>query len=313
MARVTKTMAVLFADITESTSLYQKLGDVGARNVVDACLTLVTSVLPRYEGKLVKTIGDEAFCVFPTADLAVLAASEMQTLVVSNKPGGHSIMIHIGLHYGSVLVEDDDVFGDTVNAAAYLTAVATAGQIITTEATEMQLSAPLKSVVRPIFHTTLKGSTEESIIYQVLWRTDTHDITDVSLRDRKLLPLDTSSMLVSKGDELVRVDQWHPAIVIGREKECDLVVSDKYASRQHLTIKLVRTQFYLYDHSINGTYVTPENGEEVHVLRRDMMLDGAGEIRVGRERLEHPTEVIRFMRDRRSMFRPATGKFHDRD
>ncbi|HKA45425.1 MAG TPA: adenylate/guanylate cyclase domain-containing protein [Burkholderiales bacterium] len=306
-------MAVLFADISDSTSLYQKLGDAGARTVVDACLTLVTSVLPRYEGRLVKTIGDEAFCVFPSADLAVRAASEMQTLVASSKPGGRTVRIHIGLHYGSVLIEEDDIFGDTVNAAAYLTAVATAGQIITTEATELELSAALKSVVRPIFHSTLKGSQQESIIYEVIWRTDTHDITDVSFRERKVIPMDTGSMLVSLGDEEVRVNQWHPAIVVGREQECDLVVTDKYASRQHLTIKLVRTQFYLYDHSINGTYVTPENGEEVHVLRRDMMLDGAGEIRVGRERLEHPTEVIRFRRDRRSIFRPATGKFQDSD
>ena len=137
-------MAVLFADVTDSTSLYQKLGDVPARNIINACLTLIAGVLPRYEGRVVKTIGDELMCVFPSADLAVLAASEMQSLVASSKPGNYPVLIHVGLHYGSVLVEQDDVFGDTVNAAAYLTAVATAGQILTTEATERGLSAALK-------------------------------------------------------------------------------------------------------------------------------------------------------------------------
>jgi hypothetical protein len=303
MTRETKTMAVLFADITESTSLYQELGDAAARNVVAACLALITGILPRYEGRLVKTIGDAAFCVFPSADLAVLAASEMQSLVTSSRPGDRSIMIHIGLHYGSVIAEQDDVFGDTVNAAAYITAVSTAGQILTTEATERQLSAALKYVVRPIFYTILKGSEHESVIYQVLWHTDNHDITDVQLRDRKTIPHDTGSMLVTMAEERVRVDQWHPAIVLGRDKDCDLMVSDRFASRKHLSIKLVGTHFYLYDHSINGTYVALESGEEVHVLRRELLLDGSGEIRAGRSRVERPPEVFTYAHDRRSMFR----------
>ena len=303
MARETSTMAVLFADITESTSLYQKLGDVAARNIVEACLGLVTSVLPRYEGRLVKTIGDEAMCVFPSADLAGLAASEVQSLIASKNPGNHSLTMHLGLHYGAVLLEDGDVFGDTVNSAAYLTAMATAGQILTTEATEKQLSAALKSVVRPVFYTILKGSQQETVVFQVLWRTDTSDITDVILRDRKTIPHDTGSLVVTLGDERVRVDQWRPAVVVGREADCDLVVQDRFSSRKHFSIKLVRTHFYLFDHSINGTYVALESGEEVHVLRRELLLDGAGEIRIGRGRADRPLEVITFERDRRSMFR----------
>jgi hypothetical protein len=296
-------MAVLFADITESTGLYQKLGDLAARRIVDACMTLVSGVMSRFEGRLVKTIGDEALCVFPNADLAVLAASEIQTLVASSKPGNHEIAMHLGLHYGPVLLEENDVFGDTVNAAAFLTAVATAGQILTTEAVEQHLSAALKSVVRPVFYTILKGSAHETVIYEVLWRTDRHDITDVILRDRKTIPADTGSLIVTLREERIRVDQWRPAVVMGREQDCDLVVNDKFASRKHLSIKLVRTHFYLFDHSINGTFVALESGEEVHVLRRELLLDGSGEIRVGRGRAEHPPDVVSFQRDRRSMFR----------
>jgi len=296
-------MAVLFADISESTSLYQKLGDAAARNIVNACLTLINGVLPRYDGRLVKTIGDEVMCVFPGADLAVLAASEMQSLVAATKPGNYPVMIHIGLHYGSVLVEEGDVFGDTVNVAAYLAAVATAEQILTTEATEQCLSAALKSCVRPIFHAVLKGAEHESTVYQVLWRTDSINLTDVNLHSNKTIPGDTGSLLLTLDEERVRVDQWRPGIVIGRSQECDLVVTDRFASRQHLSIKLVRTYFYLFDHSINGTFVSLESGEEVHVLRRELLLDGSGQICVGRSRVERPGEIIIFTRDRRSMFR----------
>ncbi len=296
-------MAVVFADISESTSLYQKLGDVAARNIVNACLTLIIGILARYEGRLVKTIGDEVMCVFPSADLAVLAASDMQSQVAASRPGNYPVSIHVGLHYGPVLVEDDDVFGDTVNVAAYLAAAATADQILTTEATEQCLSAALKSCVRPIFHAVLKGAVEESTVFQVLWRTDKVDLTDVNLHSSKMIPGDMGSLLVTLDEERMRVDQWRLSILIGRSKECDLLVNDSFSSRKHLTIKLVRTHFYLFDHSINGTFVSLASGEEIHVLRRELLLDGSGQICVGRSRTEKPTEIITFNRDRRSMFR----------
>ena len=303
MKRQTRNLAVMFADISESTSLYQKLGDAAARNIVNACLKVVNSVLARYDGRLVKTIGDEVMCVFPHADLAVLAASDMQAQVSASKPGNYPVSIHIGLHYGPVLIEKDDVFGDTVNVAAYLRAAATAEQILTTDAVERCLSAALKACVRPIFNAVLKGSEHESTVYQVLWRADRTDLTDVNLQPNKFIPGDTGALLVTLDEERVRVDQWRTGIVIGRAKDCDLVVTDNFASRRHLSIKLVRTHFYLFDHSINGTFVSLGSGEEVHVLRRELLLDGSGEICVGRSRVERPSGVITFEPDRRSMYR----------
>jgi adenylate cyclase len=303
MNRQTRTLAVMFADISDSTSLYQKLGDAAARNIVNACLKVINGVLARYEGRLVKTIGDEVMCVFPDADRAVLAASDMQAQVTATKPGNYPVSIHVGLHYGPVLVEENDVFGDTVNVAAYLRAAATAEQILTTDAVERCLTAALKTCVRPIFNAVLKGSEHESTVYQVLWRTDRTDLTDVNLQPNKMIPGDTGALLVTLDEERVRVDQWRTGIVIGRSKDCDLVVTDNFASRRHLSIKLVRTHFYLFDHSINGTFVSLGSGEEVHVLRRELLLDGSGEICVGRSRVERPSGVITFEPDRRSMYR----------
>ncbi len=295
-------MTVLFADISDSTALYQKLGDAAARNIVNNCLSLITGILPRFDGRLVKTIGDEVMCVFPSADLAVLAASDMQAKVAACG-GEHPVTIHIGLHYGPVLAEEGDVYGDTVNVAAYLAAVATPEQILTTEFTEQCLSASLKACVRPIFHAVLKGTSEESTVFQVLWRTDNVNITDVNLRSSKTIPGDTGSLLVTLNDERARVDPWHTNVVVGRAPECDLVVTDKFASRRHFSIRLVRTHFYLFDHSINGSFVSLESGEEVHVLRRELLLGGSGQVCMGRSRVESPPEIITFARDRRAMFR----------
>ena len=132
MTRQTQYLAVLFADISDSTRLYSTLGDNAARVVVNATLSLISNVVERNQGRIVKTIGDEVMCVFQRADNAVLAAGEMQSQVDAKRPGKYHVKIHIGLHYGPVLVENNDVFGDTVNAAAYLRAVAAAEQILTT-------------------------------------------------------------------------------------------------------------------------------------------------------------------------------------
>jgi len=55
----------------------------------------------------------------------------------------------------------------------------------------------------------------------------------------------------------------HPRIVIGRAKGCDLVIGDKLASRQHCTLEARDDEFFLLDHSTNGTYVTVEGEHEI--------------------------------------------------
>ena len=303
MTRQTQNLAILFADISDSTKLYRTLGDNAARVVVNACLSLISGVVERYKGRIVKTIGDEVMCVFRRADDAVMAASEMQAQVDAKRPGKTHVQIHVGLHYGPVLVEDNDVFGDTVNAAAYLTAVAAAEQILTTEATERNLSPELKAKVRPVFKAVLKGSTDESTVYQVVWHKDTADLTDVNLRSHKIIPGDQGSLIVAHRNLSLRLDQSRPNITIGRGENCDMVVHEKLASRKHVSIRLLRTHFYLVDHSLNGTFVTLESGEEVHVLRKELLLDGTGKLTLGLSSTEGAADVITFTRDRRSIYR----------
>lgn len=303
MTRQTQNLAILFADISDSTKLYSTLGDNAARVVVNVCLSLISGVVERYKGRIVKTIGDAVMCVFRRADDAVLAASEMQAQVDAKRPGKIPLQIHVGLHYGPVLVEDNDVFGDTVNAAAYLTAVAAAEQILTTEATERNLSSELKAKVRPVFKAILKGSTDESTVYQVVWHKDTADLTDVNLRSHKIIPGDQGSLIVAHRNLSLRLDQSRPNITIGRGENCDMVVHEKLASRKHVSIRLLRTHFYLVDHSLNGTFVTLESGEEVHVLRKELLLDGTGKLTLGLSSTEGAADVITFTRDRRSIYR----------
>ena len=302
-ARQTQTLTVLFADITESSRLYHQLGDSAARSAINECLSLLSAQLPRFDGRLVKTLGDAVMCVFPDAASAVGAATEMQVAVSAARDGEPPLRIHIGLHAGPVLVEDGDVFGDTVNAAAFLTNVAMADQILISDITERTLPAPLKVMVRPLFSAVLKGGSGESTICQVVWRMDTMDMTDVNVLAPRVIGADTGSLVVSLDEERVRVDRWRPLITMGRAPGCDLVVTDAFSSRRHCSIRFVRTSFYVVDHSVNGTYITLSSGDEIHLLRGETVIEGSGEIRLGRSRAEQAHDVISFQRDRRSQFR----------
>ena len=63
--------AVLFADVSGSTRLYEKLGNAQALLAVGRCLDLVRAVCDGRGGRVVKTIGDELMTVFRSVDDAV--------------------------------------------------------------------------------------------------------------------------------------------------------------------------------------------------------------------------------------------------
>lgn len=296
-------LAVLFADIVESTALYRRLGDVDALRVVSACLAALKTVLPAHRGRLVKLLGDAVMCLFPDADHAVGAAMAMQRAVAELRPEGVELQIRIGLHTGPVVVGGEDVYGDTVNVAAYLADAATPGQILIAESTADELAPELRESVFPIFDAVLKNTLAPTAVCEARWRDDFALRTHINLQIRRSIPEDAGSMVLDLGGRQARLDHWHSTLLIGRAPESGLVVAHAMASRRHATIRLERTQFYLVDHSTNGTFVTRASGEEIHVVRREIVLEVRGEIRAGFSRDEHDGPCIEFRRDRRSLYR----------
>ena len=97
--------AILFADVAGSTRLYETLGDRTARETINGTLTRMTAVAERYSGVLVKTIGDEILCRFPTAERAVSAAITMQEELAADTSGPVRLQMRMGLHWGPVILD----------------------------------------------------------------------------------------------------------------------------------------------------------------------------------------------------------------
>jgi class 3 adenylate cyclase len=305
MRRQETQLAILFADISGSTRLFATVGDALARTIERDWLAQLDKVLQQYDGTLVKTVGDGVMCSFANADQAVMAASGMQVAVESHPPYGYPISLHVGLHHGAVICEFGDVFGTTVNIAAYLSSIAAPGQIIMTDATQARLSDALKLLARPVFRAVLKGHSTDTTLYEVLWRTDRADQTEsfFATRALRLAASDDGGLTLSLGDQQVCVNYQHPVVTLGRHASCDLVLADPGVSHRHARVELQGTSFFLIDQSINGSFVILDDQPEIMVLHRDLVLDGAGRLSPGRSFGENPQSVITFSHDRRSAFR----------
>ena len=85
-----------------------------------------------HNGRIVKTTGDGLLVEFGSVIDALRCATEIQTGMAEHKtvsPSDRQIEFRIGIHQGDVVVEDGDIFGDGVNVAARLEALAEPGGI----------------------------------------------------------------------------------------------------------------------------------------------------------------------------------------
>ena len=85
-----------------------------------------------YGGRIVKTTGDGTLIEFPSAVDAVQHAVDVQTAIGpwhADTPENQRIEFRMGINVGDIIVEADDIFGDGVNVAARLEALAKPGGI----------------------------------------------------------------------------------------------------------------------------------------------------------------------------------------
>jgi class 3 adenylate cyclase len=300
----TRTLAVAFADIASSTRIYRELGDAAASAVANAFCVRVAELVPRFGGRMVKTLGDEVMSVFPGAEEAVGAMSALHREIAATPPGGHALQLHTGIDFGPVIVEGDDLYGTIVNTAAYLAATGRAEQILTTQAVVDCLSPASVAFTRPIYTTRLKGHAQDSLIHEVVWQVDPGELTNRNPARLQYVPPDEGALLLSSREVTVAVNRQRPRIQLGRDASSDLVLVDPFVSRRHAFVELDAIRFRLVDESANGTFVAFDGfTEELHLLRGETLLHGSGRISLGRSFADPLATPISFRRDKRALYR----------
>ena len=285
-------MAVLFADIAGSTKLYDTLGDAQAKLMIDECLGLMRSVIGRYAGRVIKTIGDEVMCVLPDADSGHLAATDMQVKVAA-LPAVSNVKraIRVGFHVGPVIEDSSDVFGDTVNMAARMAGLARGMQIMTTLATVERLSPMLRGSTRRIAALSVKGKGDDIEVCEVIWQ-DSEELTMAT--PSIMAPKARAELRLIHGNKEVVLEQANSSVALGRDAGCQIVVADRMASRVHARIEHRRDKFFLVDQSTNGTFVTFAGEPEIALRREEVMLRGRGRIAFGHSINDSSDETVEF-------------------
>jgi len=93
---------------------------------------LIDPKIAQHHGRLVKTTGDGLLVEFPSVVDAVRWAVEVQQAIPERNTGAgtdHRIELRIGINLGDVIVEGDDLYGNGVNIAARIEALADAGGV----------------------------------------------------------------------------------------------------------------------------------------------------------------------------------------
>lgn len=284
-------IAVLFADVSDSTQLYERLGDRQALAAVSSCLEAARDAAVGCGGRLVRTIGDEVMLVFSTALQAAEAAVKIQERMSElAKVLELRLALHVGFHFGVAIERDGDVFGDSVNTAARLVALAKAGQILTSSSTVAALPAYAQPQLRHLNAITVKGKQHDLDVVELVWQ-PTADLTTVG----RLPNLQMIEVELRHRDSTIILNAATHAITLGRDEHNDVVLGDQAASRLHARIERRHDKFALVDSSANGTYVTFEGESEFLLHRQECLLKGRGRISFGRPFASNVSEAVSFV------------------
>lgn len=144
--------AMCFLDVTGYTQLTAERGDAAAAELVHRLSRIVQRISVEHGGRPVKWLGDGVMFHFPDPGRGVVAATEMvAALDAAGLPAAH-----VGLHAGTVLMQEADFYGQTVNIAARIGEYARPGEVLVSSAVvEAATNAPVD--FNPIGPVGLKG------------------------------------------------------------------------------------------------------------------------------------------------------------
>jgi class 3 adenylate cyclase/pimeloyl-ACP methyl ester carboxylesterase len=124
------TAIILFADIADSTALTERLGDAAFRTKARDLDGALRTVIRGHAGTPIegKLLGDGVLAVFTSARQAIEAA-----LACAKAGGEVSLPLHLGLHAGDVIREDNNVYGGAVNIASRISGLSAPGEVLVSD------------------------------------------------------------------------------------------------------------------------------------------------------------------------------------
>jgi adenylate cyclase len=129
---VERKLAAIFAADVEGYSRMMGRDEVGTLRTLTAYRVTIDRLIASHHGRIFNTAGDGLVADFASAVDAVQCAVAVQDAIANEnaeKPADEQMRFRIGIHVGDIMVQGDNLFGDAVNLAARLEALAESGGI----------------------------------------------------------------------------------------------------------------------------------------------------------------------------------------
>jgi class 3 adenylate cyclase len=286
MAARRSSLCVLFADICNSTGLYETLGDEGGRELVLGCFESMARVVERCGGTNIERVGDELLSTFPDAASAGRAACQLHRVVeATNESRPIRMAIRIGFHHGPLLVDDGHIFGDTIHVARRVASLAKPQQILTTGPSRKLIPPAEQLVTRFVDRSHLKGKSESFELFEILWDEGAATVRaetapSVQAEEKRAIP-PVHELELDCGDRTCILGVTRPVVTLGRDARADLIFEHARVSRLHARIEQRRSRFVFVDLSTNGSQVIEVDGRRRFVRRDECILGKEGRIILG--------------------------------
>ncbi len=123
------TAVILFADIADSTSLTERIGDAAFREKARKLDGALRGVIRDHAGTAIegKLLGDGVLAVFTSARQAI------EALACGRSGNDGGLPLHLGLHAGDVIREENNVYGGAVNIAARISGLSGPGEVLVSD------------------------------------------------------------------------------------------------------------------------------------------------------------------------------------
>ena len=166
-----KLAAILSADVVEYSRLMRE-DEKATIQSLTAYREVMTKLIKQHHGRVVDTVGDNLLAEFASAVDAVQGAAAVQKEITASNaqlPENRKMIFRIGINLGDLVVEGDRIYGDGVNIAARLEALADPGGICISKTVHEQIEDKLPLGFEYLGEKTVKNIVKPIRAYRVLF------------------------------------------------------------------------------------------------------------------------------------------------
>lgn len=164
------TVTILFCDMVDYAGMTERLGDHASSRILHEHHRIVRAAVAQNGGREIKVQGDGFMVAFGGVAPAMRCAIDTQRACRDHVTAeGEKIAVHIGIHTGDAVVEDDDYLGHTVIVASRLADAALPGEILVSSLSEQLVQGSGEFSFDDHRETRLKGMARAQLSATLNW------------------------------------------------------------------------------------------------------------------------------------------------